>query len=222
MWSAAFIPKGLTLELEGDANDYFGKGLSGGKLVLYPPKTARYQADENIIAGNVALYGATAGKAFIAGVAGERFAVRNSGACAVVEGVGDHGCEYMTGGRVVVLGDTGKNFAAGMSGGIAYVWDPRRDLYLRVNKELVSIELVTDRHDREELRRMIQEHVAATGSVKGRTILEDFDHAVESFKKILPRDYDRILRAIAQVEKRGLSHDEAEVEAFYAVTGGER
>ena len=218
----AFIPKGLTLELEGDANDYFGKGLSGGKLVLYPPKTARYQADENIIAGNVALYGATAGKAFIAGVAGERFAVRNSGACAVVEGVGDHGCEYMTGGRVVVLGDTGKNFAAGMSGGIAYVWDPRRDLYLRVNKELVSIELVTDRHDREELRRMIQEHVAATGSVKGRTILEDFDHAVESFKKILPRDYDRILRAIAQVEKRGLSHDEAEVEAFYAVTGGER
>ena len=218
----AFIPKGLTLELEGDANDYFGKGLSGGKLVLYPPKAARYQADENIIAGNVALYGATAGKAFIAGVAGERFAVRNSGACAVVEGVGDHGCEYMTGGRVVVLGDTGKNFAAGMSGGIAYVWDPRRDLYLRVNKELVSIELVTDRHDREELRRMIQEHVAATDSVKGRTILEDFDHAVESFKKILPRDYDRILRAIAQVEKRGLSHDEAEVEAFYAVTGGER
>ena len=218
----AFIPKGLTLELEGDANDYFGKGLSGGKLVLYPPKAARYQADENIIAGNVALYGATAGKAFIAGVAGERFAVRNSGACAVVEGVGDHGCEYMTGGRVVVLGDTGKNFAAGMSGGIAYVWDPRRDLYLRVNKELVSIELVTDRHDREELRRMIQEHVAATSSVKGRTILEDFDHAVESFKKILPRDYDRILRAIAQVEKRGLSHDEAEVEAFYAVTGGER
>ena len=218
----AFIPKGLTLELEGDTNDYFGKGLSGGKLVLYPPKAARYQADENIIAGNVALYGATAGKAFIAGVAGERFAVRNSGACAVVEGVGDHGCEYMTGGRVVVLGDTGKNFAAGMSGGIAYVWDPRRDLYLRVNKELVSIELVTDRHDREELRWMIQEHVGATGSVKGRTILEDFDHAVESFKKILPRDYDRILRAIAQVEKRGLSHDEAEVEAFYAVTGGER
>ena len=218
----AFIPKGLTLELEGDANDYFGKGLSGGKLVLYPPKTARYQADENIIVGNVALYGATSGKAFLAGVAGERFAVRNSGAWAVVEGVGDHGCEYMTGGRVAVLGDTGKNFAAGMSGGIAYVWDPRRDLYLRVNKELVSIELVTDRHDREELRRMIQEHVAATGSVKGRTILEDFDHAVESFKKILPRDYDRILRAIAQVEKRGLSHDEAEVEAFYAVTGGER
>ncbi len=218
----AFIPRGLTLELEGDANDYFGKGLSGGKLVLYPPKTARYQADANVIVGNVALYGATSGKAFLAGVAGERFAVRNSGAWAVVEGVGDHGCEYMTGGRVVVLGDTGKNFAAGMSGGIAYVWDPRRDLYLRVNKELVSIELVTGRHDREELRQMIQEHVAATGSVKGRAILEDFDHAAESFKKILPRDYDRILRAIAQAEERGLNHDEAEVEAFYAVTGGER
>ena len=218
----AFIPKGLTLELEGDSNDYFGKGLSGGKLVVYPPKGARFKADENIIIGNVALYGATSGKALIAGVAGERFAVRNSGAWAVVEGVGDHGCEYMTGGRVVVLGDTGKNFAAGMSGGIAYVWDPRRDLYLRVNKELVSIELVTERHDIEELRRMIQEHVAATGSAKGQAILDDFDRAVASFKKILPRDYDRILKAIAQCEERGLSHDEAEVEAFYAVTGGER
>ncbi|HIT32864.1 MAG TPA: glutamate synthase large subunit, partial [Candidatus Enterenecus stercoripullorum] len=218
----AFIPKGLTLELEGDSNDYFGKGLSGGKLVVYPPKSAKYRADENIIIGNVALYGATSGKAFIAGVAGERFAVRNSGAWAVVEGVGDHGCEYMTGGRVVVLGDTGKNFAAGMSGGIAYVWDPRRDLYLRVNKELVSIELVTERHDMDELRRMIEEHVAATGSAKGQAILDDFDHAVASFKKILPRDYDRILKAIAQCEERGLGHDEAEVEAFYAVTGGER
>ena len=218
----AFIPRGLTLELEGDANDYFGKGLSGGKLVLYPPKTARYQADENIIVGSVALYGATSGKAFLAGVAGERFAVRNSGAWAVVEGVGDHGCEYMTGGRVVVLGDTGKNFAAGMSGGIAYVWDPRRDLYLRVNKALVSIEPVTQRQDKEELRQMIQEHVAATGSAKGQAILEDFDHAVESFKKILPRDYDRIRKAVARAQERGLSRDEAEVEAFYAVTGGER
>ena len=216
----AFIPKGLTLELEGDSNDYFGKGLSGGKLVVYPPKKARFQADENIIIGNVALYGATSGKAFIAGVAGERFAVRNSGAWAVVEGVGDHGCEYMTGGRVAVLGGTGKNFAAGMSGGIAYVWDPRRDLYLRVNKELVSIELVTQRHDMEELRQMIEEHVAATGSAKGQAILDDFEHAVTSFKKILPRDYDRILKAIAQCEERGLDHDEAEVEAFYTVTGG--
>ena len=216
----AFIPKGLTLTLEGDSNDYFGKGLSGGKLVVYPPKNAGYRADENIIIGNVALYGATSGKAFIAGVAGERFAVRNSGAYAVVEGVGDHGCEYMTGGRVVVLGETGKNFAAGMSGGIAYVWDPRRDLYLRVNKELVSIELVTEKHDLEELRRLIEEHVAATGSERGKAILDDFEHSAASFKKILPRDYDRILKAIAQFEERGMGHDEAEVEAFYAVTGG--
>ena len=218
----AFIPKGLTLELEGDSNDYFGKGLSGGKLVVYPPKNASYQADKNIIVGNVALYGATSGKAFIAGVAGERFAVRNSGACAVVEGVGDHGCEYMTGGRVVVLGETGKNFAAGMSGGIAYVWDPRRDLYLRVNKELVSMEPVIEKHDLEELRSLIAQHVEATGSEKGKAILADFQHSAASFKKILPRDYDRILKAIAQFEERGMSHDEAEIEAFYAVTGGAR
>ncbi len=218
----AFIPKGLTLELEGDSNDYFGKGLSGGKLVVYPPKTANYKADENIIVGNVALYGATSGKAFIAGVAGERFCVRNSGAYAVVEGVGDHGCEYMTGGRVVVLGETGKNFAAGMSGGIAYVWDPRRDLYLRVNKELVSIEPVTEKHDLEELRSLIAQHVEATGSEKGKAILADFEHSAASFKKILPRDYDRILKAIAQFEERGMTHDEAEIEAFYAVTGGAR
>ncbi len=218
----AFIPKGLTLELEGDSNDYFGKGLSGGKLVVYPPKNASYQADENIIVGNVALYGATSGKAFIAGVAGERFAVRNSGACAVVEGVGDHGCEYMTGGRVVVLGETGKNFAAGMSGGIAYVWDPRRDLYLRVNKELVSMEPIIEKHDLEELRSLIAQHVEATGSEKGKAILADFQHSAASFKKILPRDYDRILKAIAQFEERGMSHDEAEIEAFYAVTGGAR
>ena len=217
----AFLPKGLTLELEGDSNDYFGKGLSGGRLVVYPPKTARYRADENIIIGNVALYGATSGKAFIAGVAGERFAVRNSGALSVVEGVGDHGCEYMTGGRVVVLGETGKNFAAGMSGGIAYVWDPRSDLYLRVNKELVSIEPVEAKHDLEELRSLIAQHVEATGSEKGRAILADFPHSAARFKKILPRDYDRILRAIAQFEERGLGRDEAEIEAFYAVTRGE-
>ncbi len=219
----AFIPRGLTLELEGDSNDYFGKGLSGGKLVVYPPKTANYKADENIIVGNVALYGATSGKAFINGMAGERFCVRNSGAVSVVEGVGDHGCEYMTGGRVVVLGPTGKNFAAGMSGGIAYVWDPRRDLYLRVNKELVSIEPVRSKHDLEELRSLITQHVEATGSEKGKAILADFEHSAASFKKILPRDYDRILRAIAQFEEQGMGRDRAEIEAFYAVTrGGER
>ena len=189
---------------------------------MYPPKNAIYKADENIIIGNVALYGATSGKAFIAGRAGERFAVRNSGAVAVVEGVGDHGCEYMTGGRVVVLGETGRNFAAGMSGGVAYVWDPRRDLYLRVNKELVSIEPVESRYDLEELRSLIEEHVAATGSEKGKAILTDFEHSAANFKKILPRDYEKMLRAMAQFEERGMSHDEAEIEAFYAVTGGVR
>ncbi len=216
----AFIPKGLTLDLEGDSNDYFGKGLSGGKLIVRNPKNVTYQAHENIIIGNVALYGATSGKAFISGMAGERFAVRNSGACAVVEGVGDHGCEYMTGGRVVVLGETGRNFAAGMSGGIAYVWDPRRDLYLRVNKSLVSIEPVTEKHDVEELRNLIREHVAATDSQRGKRILENFEDNIKNFKKILPKDYDRILRATAQFEESGMSHEEAEVEAFYSVTGG--
>src|SRR5699024_9585697 len=137
------IPQGLTLELEGDCNDYLGKGLSGGKIIVYPPKSAKYKPEENIIVGNVALYGATSGKAFLNGMAGERFAVRNSGAWAVVEGVGDHGCEYMTGGQVLVLGPTGKNFAAGMSGGIAYVWDEARDLYLRLNKAMVSMDPVT-------------------------------------------------------------------------------
>ena len=218
----AFIPRGLTLELEGDANDYFGKGLSGGKLAVYPPKTAAFKADENIIIGNVALYGATSGKAFIAGRAGERFCVRNSGAAAVVEGVGDHGCEYMTGGRVVVLGETGKNFAAGMSGGVAYVWDPRRDLYLRLNKDLVSLEPVAETRDLEELRDLIAEHVQATGSERGRAILADFEYSAANFKKILPRDYAKMLQAIAQREGQGMGRDEAELEAFYAVTGGAR
>ncbi len=218
----AFIPRGLTLELEGDANDYFGKGLSGGKLAVYPPKTATFKADENIIIGNVALYGATSGKAFIAGRAGERFCVRNSGAAAVVEGVGDHGCEYMTGGRVVVLGETGKNFAAGMSGGVAYVWDPRRDLYLRLNKDLVSLEPVAETRDLEELRDLIAEHVQATGSERGRAILADFEYSAANFKKILPRDYAKMLQAIAQREGQGMGRDEAELEAFYAVTGGAR
>ena len=219
----AFIPKGLTLVLEGDSNDYFGKGLSGGKLIVYPPKRSTFQAEENIIIGNVALYGATSGKAFINGMAGERFAVRNSGAVAVVEGVGDHGCEYMTGGRVVVLGPTGKNFAAGMSGGIAYVWDADRDLYLRVNKELVSMEPLTEKHDMEELRSLLEEHAAATGSPRAKAVLADFEGQVGNFKKILPFDYDRMLRTIAQFEERGMSRDEAEVEAFYAITrGGEQ
>ena len=170
----AFIPKGLTLELVGDSNDYFGKGLSGGKLIVYPQAGATYKEDENIIVGNVALYGATSGKAFINGVAGERFCVRNSGATAVVEGCGDHGCEYMTGGRIVVLGGTGKNFAAGMSGGIAYVLDEDTSLYKRVNKQLVSMEPVTDKYDVLELKEIITEHVAYTNSKKGKEVLDNF------------------------------------------------
>ncbi len=216
----AFIPKGLTLNLVGDSNDYFGKGLSGGKLTVRPPEGARYRAEDNIIIGNVALYGATGGRAFIAGLAGERFAVRNSGAYAVVEGVGDHGCEYMTGGRVVVLGPTGKNFAAGMSGGIAYVWDGRRDLYKRVNKSMVELEPVTEKHDIEELRGLIEEHLKATGSARAKELLDGFSENVGLFKKIMPRDYERMLRAISQFEERGLGHEEAREEAFYMITRG--
>ena len=215
----AFIPKGLTLELEGDANDYLGKGLSGGKLVVYPPRGSRFQAGENILVGNVALYGATSGTAFLNGVAGERFCVRNSGATAVVEGVGDHGCEYMTGGRVVVLGRTGRNFAAGMSGGVAFVLDEDRDLYLRLNKELVSMELVTEKHDIAELKALIQAHVDATGSPRGKEILDNFSAFLPKFKKVLPYDYDRMLRTIAQYEEKGMTRRQAEVEAFYVNTG---
>ena len=214
----AFIPKGLTLELVGDSNDYFGKGLSGGKLIVYPPKGSTFKQDENIIIGNVALYGATSGKAFINGVAGERFCVRNSGAIAVVEGVGDHGCEYMTGGRVVVLGTTGKNFAAGMSGGIAYVMDEDNDLYMRVNKEMVSMSEITNKYDVIELKDMIQEHVALTNSEKGKKILENFGEYLPKFKKIIPYDYDRMLKTIVQMEEKGLSAEQAQIEAFYANT----
>ena len=212
----AFIPRGLTLELIGDSNDYFGKGLSGGKLIVYPPKSARFKAEDNIIIGNVALYGATSGKAFINGVAGERFCVRNSGAMAVVEGVGDHGCEYMTGGRVAVLGPTGKNFAAGMSGGIAYVLDEKRDLYKRVNKALVSLEEVTGKYDVQELKEMIQEHVAYTNSARGKEILEHFGEYLPKFKKIMPHDYRRMMNTIVQMEEKGLSSEQAQIEAFYA------
>ncbi len=213
----AFIPKGLTLELVGDSNDYFGKGLSGGKLIVYPPQGSKFKAEENIIIGNVALYGATSGKAFINGVAGERFCVRNSGAYAVVEGVGDHGCEYMTGGRVVVLGSTGKNFAAGMSGGIAYVLDEGNDLYKRLNKEMVSSHEITSKYDVMELKTMIQEHVAATNSAKGKAVLENFEEYLPKFKKIIPYDYERVLKTIVQMEEKGLSAEQAQIEAFATV-----
>ncbi len=218
----AFIPKGLSLELVGDSNDYFGKGLSGGKLIVYPPKGSRFKHEENIIIGNVALYGATSGKAFINGVAGERFCVRNSGAAAVVEGVGDHGCEYMTGGRVVVLGKTGKNFAAGMSGGIAYVLDEDSDLYTRLNKTMVSSTEITSKYDVLELKEMIQEHVAYTNSEKGKEILNHFGEYLPKFKKIIPHDYERMLKLIVQMEEKGLSAENAQIEAFYANKGGEK
>ncbi|WP_143316054.1 glutamate synthase large subunit [Clostridium sp. HBUAS56017] len=214
----AFIPKGLTLELVGDSNDYLGKGLSGGKIVVYPPKGARFKEDENIIIGNVALYGATSGKVFINGVAGERFCVRNSGATAVVEGVGEHGCEYMTGGRVIVLGRTGKNFAAGMSGGIAYVLDEDRDLYKKLNKELVSTEGVTSKYDVLELKEIIEEHVKHTNSKKGKEILENFGEYLPKFKKVIPYDYKRMLMTTVQMEEKGLSSEQAQIEAFYANT----
>ncbi len=214
----AFIPNGLTLRLSGDSNDYFGKGLSGGKLVVYPPEGSTFAADENIIVGNVALYGATSGKAYINGVAGERFCVRNSGAIAVVEGVGDHGCEYMTGGRVVVLGKTGKNFAAGMSGGIAYILDEDNDLYTRLNKEMISSSEITNKYDVQELKQMITDHVRETGSAKGREILEHFGEYLPKFKKIIPHDYERMLRTIAQMEEKGLNAEQAQIEAFYANT----
>jgi glutamate synthase (ferredoxin) len=214
----AFIPQGLTLELVGDSNDYFGKGLSGGKLVVYPPKGAPFKAEDNIIIGNVALYGATSGQAFISGVAGERFCVRNSGATAVVEGVGDHGCEYMTGGCAVILGPTGKNFAAGMSGGVAYVLDENRDLYTKLNKELVSSEEISSKYDVMELKELISEHVKYTNSEKGKEILDNFSEYLPKFKKIMPHDYKRMLMAIYQMEEKGLSNEQAQIEAFYANT----
>ncbi len=216
----AFIPKGLTLELVGDSNDYFGKGLSGGKLIVYPPRSVKYKHEDNIIIGNVALYGATSGKAFINGVAGERFAVRNSGATAVIEGVGDHGCEYMTGGKVVVLGTTGKNFAAGMSGGIAYVLDMGNDLYKRLNKEMISIEAVTDKYEVSELKQLIMDHVNYTNSEIGKRILEDFEGYLPKFKKIIPKDYKKMMNMIVAFEEKGLSREKAAIEAFYKVKNG--
>ncbi len=213
----AFIPKGLTIELVGDSNDYFGKGISGGKLIVYPPKGSAFKYDDNIIIGNVALYGATSGEAYINGVAGERFCVRNSGATAVVEGVGEHGCEYMTGGRVVVLGKTGKNFAAGMSGGIAYILDEDNKLYLNLNKEMISSEEVTDKYDVLELKQMIQKHVAYTNSEKGKMILDNFSDYLPKFKKIMPHDYKKMLNRIVLMEEKGLSSEQAQIEAFYAM-----
>ncbi len=211
----AFIPNGLTLELKGDSNDYFGKGLSGGKLVVYPPEHSKFKAEENIIVGNVALYGATSGKAFINGIAGERFCVRNSGATAVVEGVGEHGCEYMTGGTAVILGRTGNNFAAGMSGGVAYVLDEHHHLYKRLNKELVECSEVSLKEDIETLRNLISEHVSATGSPKAENILTHFEEYLPKFKKIIPHDYKIVTEAIKHHKQNGMDEEQAKISAFY-------
>ena len=218
----AFIPRGLSLYLCGDCNDYLGKGLSGGKLAVYAPKEASYEPGENILIGNVALYGATSGEAYLAGQAGERFCVRNSGATAVVEGVGEHGCEYMTGGKVVILGPTGKNFAAGMSGGIAYVLDENNQLYRNLNKELVLMEKIEHKFEQEELRKMIEKHVKATNSKRGLEVLAHFEEYLPKFKKIIPADYKELMMATASFEEQGFSKEDAQIEAFYACVGGKK
>ena len=210
----AFIPRGVTLELEGDSNDYIGKGLSGGKIIVYPPEGSTFAPEENIIIGNVAFYGATSGEAYIRGMAGERFCVRNSGLKAVVEGVGDHGCEYMTGGRVVVLGRTGRNFAAGMSGGIAYALDWEGDFARRCNREMVELEALEDAAEVDEVRGMIHTHAELTGSLLAYRVLARWDEFRPRFVKVIPKDYKRMLQAFRDVEAEGLSGDEAVMAAF--------
>ena len=213
----AFAQKGITLDVHGDANDYFGKGLSGGKLIIQPKEEATFKPNENVIIGNVALYGATSGEAYIRGMAGERFAVRNSGASAVVEGVGDHGLEYMTGGTVVILGQTGKNLAAGMSGGIAYIYDPNHDLYTRLNKQLVNTYEVSGKADIETLTQLLKNHYKYTNSDVAQKILSNLDHELSNFKKIVPKDYEKITTLIQELKSKGYHEDEASLMAFEQV-----
>jgi glutamate synthase (ferredoxin) len=210
----AFVPKGVTLELEGDANDYIGKGLSGGKIVVYPPASSTFVPEENIIIGNVAFYGATSGEAYVSGVAGERFCVRNSGINAVVEAVGDHACEYMTGGKVVVIGPTGRNFAAGMSGGIAYVLDEAGDFATRCNTQMSDLEGLEDPEEIALIRQMIQNHADYTKSQKAAKVLDNWENMVPKFVKVIPRDYKRVLQALESALASGLSGDEALDAAF--------
>lgn len=209
-----FVPRGITLILEGDSNDYIGKGLSGGKIVVYPPGGSTFVPEENIIIGNVAFYGATSGEAYIRGMAGERFCVRNSGVHAVVEAVGDHGCEYMTGGRVIVLGPTGRNFAAGMSGGIAYVLDEAGDFHRRCNQEMVYIERLEDEEETREVKEMILRHAKNTESQRAWEILSLWEDMVPRFVKVMPKDYRRMIQAMERVQQAGLSGDEAIMAAF--------
>lgn len=213
----AFVQKGITLDVHGDANDYFGKGLSGGKLIIQAKNEAKFKPNENVIIGNVALYGATSGEAYIRGMAGERFAVRNSGASAVVEGVGDHGLEYMTGGTVVILGQTGKNLAAGMSGGIAYIYDPNHDLYTRLNKQLVNTYEVSGKADIETLTQLLKNHYKYTNSDVAQKILSNLDQELSNFKKIVPKDYEKITTLIQELKAKGYHDDEASLMAFEQV-----
>lgn len=212
----AFVPKGMTLELEGDANDYVGKGLSGGKIIVYPSSKATFKPEENMIIGNVAFYGATSGEAYIRGMAGERFCVRNSGVNTVVEAIGDHGCEYMTGGRVVVIGPTGRNFAAGMSGGVAYILDVKGDFASRCNKQMVNIEKLEKPEEIREVREMIERHVKYTKSTLGKQILDLWEDMTTKFVKVMPKDYKRVLESIEKVKSSGLSGEEAIMAAFEA------
>ena len=210
----AFLPRGMTLTLEGDSNDYIGKGLSGGKIIVHPPAGSTFAPEENIIVGNVAFYGATSGEAYIGGMAGERFCVRNSGINAVVESVGDHGCEYMTGGRVVVLGPTGRNFAAGMSGGFAYVLDERGEFARNVNMQMVTLGKIEDPAEAAEIRAMVEKHLAYTKSLRARHVLEAWEQMLPRFVKVIPKDYKRMLACIQRVHEQGLTGDEAIMAAF--------
>src|SRR5262249_9754029 len=194
----AFLPRGITMTLEGDANDGFGKGLSGGRLIAFPPRRSTFRSEDNIIIGNVALYGATGGEAFVRGVAGERFCVRNSGATVVVEGAGDHACEYMTGGRVLVLGRAGRNFAAGMSGGIAYALDPDGQFARRCNREMVDLEPLVEPADLDLVRDLLRRHVLLTESPYAERLLREFTRTHTRIVKVMPRDYKRVLLAEAE------------------------
>jgi glutamate synthase (NADPH/NADH) large chain len=214
----AFVPRGITLRLEGDANDYFAKGLSGGTVIVHPDRDALFEAEENVVAGNVALYGATAGEAYVRGVVGERFCVRNSGATAVVEGIGDHGCEYMTGGRVVVLGPTGRNFAAGMSGGIAYVYDPDQRFPALVNYQMVDLDPLTDA-DREWLRATVERHRELTGSDVADLLLGQWESEVGSFRKVMPQDFKRVMTVMEEAGASGLSEEETLARVMAAAHG---
>jgi glutamate synthase (ferredoxin) len=211
----AFVPRGITLTLEGDSNDYLGKGLSGGKIIVFPPRESLFVAETNILVGNVVLYGATGGEAYFRGVAGERFAVRNSGANAVVEGVGDHGCEYMTGGRVVVIGSTGRNFAAGMSGGTAYVLDEDGDFKVRCNLAMVDLEPLIVDEDAEEVKELLRRHLSYTGSMVAEQILNRWDVKQPKFVKVIPKDYKRAINAMKRAQLEGIPWERAVMEGAH-------